>query len=83
MSDGTYETVSTYELYAFDCPECSGQTSLGDVDPAAGELIECADCGSCFEVVGLMPETHESEPRDIAPPHTREWDRWHAAPYTA
>ena len=50
VNSGTYETVSTYEVYVFDCPDCSGQTPLGDVNPAKGELVECADCGSTFEV---------------------------------
>lgn len=50
MPDGSYEVVTTYELYVFDCSDCGGQTVLGDIDGARGELVECLDCGSCFEV---------------------------------
>lgn len=48
--DGTYQEVPVFETYAFDCLDCGGQTALGDVNPNSGDLVECADCGSTFEV---------------------------------
>jgi alpha-aminoadipate/glutamate carrier protein LysW len=36
-----------------ECPECAGQVTLES--PERGEIVECAECGTELEVVGLEP----------------------------
>ena len=37
-----------------DCPVCSARLTLS-CDLVKGELLECDDCGTALEVVGLGP----------------------------
>ena len=37
-----------------ECPVCSAQTTVGS-DTIVGELMECPECGSELEVIGLDP----------------------------
>lgn len=43
------EEAHPYQLWAFDCPMCGGQTTLGDADPTGTEF--CADCEEEVEMV--------------------------------
>jgi len=36
------------------CPECDAEVQVDD-DMDKGDLVECPDCGSTLEVVGLDP----------------------------
>jgi alpha-aminoadipate carrier protein LysW len=36
------------------CPECEADVQVSD-DMDKGDLVECPDCGSTLEVVGLDP----------------------------
>lgn len=36
------------------CPECEAEVQVDD-DMDKGDLVECPDCGSTLEVVGLDP----------------------------
>jgi alpha-aminoadipate/glutamate carrier protein LysW len=36
------------------CPECEAEVQV-DEDMDKGDLVECPDCGSTLEVVGLDP----------------------------
>ena len=44
-----------------ECPVCGAEVTLGD-DVVKGELIECDDCGTELEVVGLDPIKLEEAP---------------------
>jgi alpha-aminoadipate/glutamate carrier protein LysW len=37
-----------------ECPVCGADVVLGD-DTVEGELIQCADCGTELEVLGVSP----------------------------
>ncbi|HWP42546.1 MAG TPA: lysine biosynthesis protein LysW [Blastocatellia bacterium] len=36
------------------CPECEAEVQV-DEDADKGDIVECPDCGSSLEVVGLDP----------------------------
>ena len=36
------------------CPECDGEVQV-DEDVDKGDVVECPDCGTSLEVVGLDP----------------------------
>lgn len=38
------------------CPACGADLELGEVDEV-GDLVDCANCGATFELVGLTPVT--------------------------
>ena len=45
-----------------ECPVCGASLSLSN-DLVKGELLECDDCGTELEVVGLDPVTLEEAPQ--------------------
>ena len=57
----------TNHFNQLECSVCGAALSLGS-DPMVNELIECADCGTEFEVIDVDPITIE-----IAPQVQEDW----------
>ena len=49
-----------------ECPECAGAITL--TDPEKGEIVECAECGTELEVVGVNPVQ-----LGLAPEEEEDW----------
>lgn len=37
------------------CPECDAEVEVDELDVDRGDLVNCAECGTSLEVVGLSP----------------------------
>ncbi len=46
-----------------ECPVCAAQVELLE-DTIKGEIVECPDCGSELEVIGLNPPTLAEAPEE-------------------
>ncbi|MBT8485966.1 MAG: lysine biosynthesis protein LysW [Phycisphaerales bacterium] len=50
-------------MSAAECPICGAELTLGD-DLVAGELLECADCGTELEVESTEPVVVSEAPTE-------------------
>lgn len=57
------EFLEVKKLSTVDCPECSSSVDI-QPSPSLGDIVDCDDCGTDLEIVGLDPlelETIEEE----------------------
>ena len=46
-----------------ECPVCAAEVELPN-DTVTGELVECSDCGTELEVIGIDPLTFSEAPQE-------------------
>jgi alpha-aminoadipate carrier protein LysW len=54
-------SLTTTRITMSECPVCGAKLALSD-DLVKGELLECDDCGTELEVIGLAPVVLKEAP---------------------